>query len=102
MQNPKHKPLRDPAYIKHLHGERCLFTGAIGFSDPMHIGTLGKGIKSPDNEVLPISHTLHAHVGHQFGEISMIRREAPDDVIRLAFRALAREMHRAYQEERDQ
>lgn len=29
MMNPKNPPLRDPAYLKHLRGERCLITGRL-------------------------------------------------------------------------
>lgn len=91
--------VRDEKWIKHLRSERCLFTGQYGTDqdsiDPLHVGTLGKSVKSPDDEILPIAHHLHL-LGHQKGEMSMIREHAPDDVLRLAFRALAREMYAAW------
>lgn len=89
---PKNPPLRDRKYLDWLRTQRCLFTGQIGEVDPVHIGTAGRGLKSPDNEALPISHSLHANA-HWSGEITMIREFAPDDVLRAAFRALARERY---------
>lgn len=99
---PKNKPLRDKKYLIWLRGQQCALTGLYGSEidgiDAMHIGTAGKGIKSPDDEVLPVLHSLHRE-GHQSGEISMLRKHAPNDVLRAAFRALAREMYRKYKEE---
>lgn len=93
---PKLRPVIDEKWIKHLHTERCVITGIYGHEyetvDPAHIGTLGKGIKRGDNEVLPILHRFHAD-GHGTGEISMFRRELPDDVLRDALRAYARELY---------
>lgn len=89
------KPLRDRAYLDYLRTQRCLFTGQIGGVDPVHIGTHARGVKSPDNEAIPLAHHLHEN-GHQKGEVSMLRREAPNDVIRAAFRALAREIYRKW------
>lgn len=88
--------LRDRKYLDHLRTERCLITGQYGDEsdavDPMHIGTAGKGLKSPDNEALPIKHSLHV-MAHQNGEISMFRRHAPDWLLRSALRAYARELY---------
>ena len=92
MLLPKNKPLRDRKWLDHVRTMPCLITGQPGNVDPMHIGTAGKGLKSPDNEVLPIWHSLHA-LGHDSGEVSMLRKHAPDDVLRDAFRALARELY---------
>lgn len=92
----KHPLLRDRKYLDHLRTQPCILTGMqpseFSAVDPMHIGTAGKSLKSPDNEALPVSHTLHA-LAHQSGEISMLRAAAPDDVLRAAFRALARERY---------
>ena len=60
--------------------------------DPAHIGTAGKGIKSPDYEALPIIHSVH-HEMHQMGEMTVLRKRLPDDVLREALRALARERY---------
>lgn len=91
--------LRDRAYLDHLRSEPCILTGFRATDlegvDPAHIGTAGKGLKSPDDEALPIRHSLHAE-GHQTGEASMLRTHAPDWLIRAAFRALAREMYREW------
>lgn len=95
----KLEPIRDEAYLVFLRGERCILTGLPAQPNDsvvaMHVGTLGKGIKSSDAETLPILNSLHRE-GHQHGEVSMLRKHAPDDVIRAAFRALARERYRAW------
>ena len=88
--------LRDRKYLDHLREQRCILTGLYGNDneavDPVHIGTAGRGLKSSDDEALPIAHYLHVE-GHNHGEVSMLRKYAPDDVLRDAFRALAREMY---------
>lgn len=90
--------IRDPKYLLWLRTQRCLFTGLEASEydgvEAMHIGTAGKGLKSPDNEALPALHSWHREA-HQKGEVSKLR-EAPDDVIRAAFRALAREKYAEY------
>lgn len=95
--NPKTPPLRDRAYLDGLRLERCILTGLPAQPRdpvvPMHVGTLGKGIKIDDDCALPILSSLH-QLGHQKGEVSMLREHAPDDVLRDAFRALARERYR--------
>lgn len=93
--------LRDPAYLKWLRDQRCVFTGRLASEyetvEAMHIGTAGTGIKSPDNETLPALHSIHREA-HQKGEVTKLR-EAPDDVIRAAFRAYARELYARYKAE---
>lgn len=92
----KQPVLRDRKWLDELRTRRCVITGEYGNAnetvDPMHLGTLGKGIKAPDNEALPVIHRLHA-IAHQKGEITMLRLDAPADLVRAAFRALAREMY---------
>lgn len=87
---------RDRKYLDYLRSERCIFTGLHAQPgnavDPMHIGTAGKGIKSPDHWALPALHSHHA-AAHQGGEISYIRQHIPDDVLRAAMRALAKERY---------
>ena len=74
----------------------CILTGRTGNDsmtvDPMHIGTAGERLKSPDNECLPVIHSLHL-TAHTIGEISVLRHNAPDWLIREAFRAYAREFY---------
>lgn len=93
--------IRDREYLDGLRDERCLFTGLKGSDydaiDPMHIGTAGKGIKSSDDEVLPVLHSIHAKA-HQIGEVTVIRQMAPDWLIREMARAYAREL---YKEKKD-
>ena len=88
--------LRDREYLDWLRTQPCILTGFHGTDDegvdPAHIGTAGKGLKSPDDEALPIRHSLHAE-GHQSGEVSLLRHTAPDWLIRAAFRAYAREFY---------
>lgn len=94
--------LRDRRYLDYLRTQSCILTGQHGTDndgvDPCHIGTAGKGMKSPDNEVLPILHSLHVK-GHQSGEVSMIREHAPDWLIRAAMRAYAREFYAEWKAE---
>ena len=91
--------LRDRKYLDWLRGEPCIVTGLRGNDhetvDPAHIGTRGKGIKSPDNEVLPLLHSIHQEA-HNKGEMSVLREKLPDDVLRAALRALAREKYEEY------
>ena len=99
--HPKLLLVRDPKYLESLRDERCILTGIPGQThDPIvaaHIGTLGKGIKSSDDEALPFRSSLHM-LGHQKGEISMIRSYAPDALLRDAFRALARERYKQWKD----
>lgn len=91
--------LRDRKYLDWLRDQPCIVTGLRGTEenavDPAHVGTLGKGIKSPDNEALPLCHSLHA-LAHQRGEISMFREKAPDWLLRAALRAYARELYASW------
>ena len=94
--------VRDRKYLDYLREQPCILTGRVGHPeiesvDPMHIGTAGKGVKSSDDEALPVIHHLHAR-GHESGEISMLREVAPDWLLREAFRAYAREQYREWRE----
>lgn len=91
--------IRDRKYLEWLHSQPCIIAGIRGEVDPMHIGTAGKGLKSSDDEALPILHRYHAEA-HQKGEISMFRKHAPDWLLREAFRAYAREQYQRYLRER--
>jgi hypothetical protein len=95
--------VRDDDYRAWLKTQPCIITGRRpehgSVIDPLHVGTYGKGIKSPDNEMLPVFTGLHRQ-GHSSGEVSMFRQFLPDDVIRDALRAYAREMHARYLQER--
>lgn len=101
--NLKTPTLRDRAYLDFLRTQPCICTGSYGNDflgvDPAHIGTAGKGIKSPDNEALPLRHDCH-RLAHNMGEISFLRMHLPDDVLRAALRALAREKYREWKEGR--
>ena len=101
MMIPKTPPLRDRAYLDWLRTQRCIVTGRLGNEhetvDPCHVGSAGRGIKSPDNEVIPMLHSLHIQC-HQDGEISTLRELLPDDVLRAALRAYARERYAAWKD----
>ena len=99
---PKDKPLRDRVYLDYLKTQPCVLTGKRANEreaiDPMHIGTAGKGLKSPDNETLPVNHEDHRYA-HSHGETTMLRDHAPDWLIREAFRAYARQLYAAWKQE---
>jgi len=93
---PKSEIVRNQRWLDHLKTERCLITGQFGSEfegiDPAHIGTLGKGIKSSDDEVLPILHRFHV-LQPSIGEMTMWRKHLPDHVLRAALKAYARELY---------
>lgn len=93
---PKLKPIRDRRYLDFLKTQPCLFTGERE-TEPAHIGTLGKGIKSGDDEAIPLSWRLH-RLGHQHSEIAMIREHIPDWLLRACLRLFAQQMYREYKE----
>lgn len=96
---PKSKIVRDQVWLDHLKTERCLITGQFGNEyegvDPAHVGTLGRSIKSSDDEVLPILHRFHAKQPG-VGEITMFRENLPDAILRLALRAYGRELYQEW------
>lgn len=96
--------LRDQRYIDFLKTQRCVITGLLPTDResvvPIHIGTAGKALKSPDWEALPVIDHLHQE-GHRHGEISMLREHAPDWLLREAFRAYARELYQQWRERKD-
>lgn len=95
--------IRDRKYLDYLRTQPCIITGLRGTEDDpveaAHIGTAGKGLKSSDNEALPLCHSIHAEC-HQKGEMSTLRRLVPDWLLREALRAYAREMYREYLKEK--
>jgi hypothetical protein len=90
------KTLRDPAYLLHLRDEPCLFTGIRGSGQESvvaaHIGTAGKGIKSPDNEAIPVANHIHM-IMHSQGEASTMRKLMPDYILTLMAKAYARGLY---------
>jgi hypothetical protein len=69
-KTPDHKRIkdgvfRDKRWLKAIASQEipCALTGRYGCHGdqvvPMHIGTAGKAVKSPDNEVLPALDSLH-------------------------------------------
>jgi hypothetical protein len=96
---PKIEPIRDRKWLDFLRTQPCVLTGWAATEwdavDPMHIGTLGRGIKSGDDEALPVKHSLHVRA-HNEGEITMFRKHAPDWLIREAMRLYAKKMYQDY------
>lgn len=99
MLIPKTQIIRDRKYLEWLKTQPCAFTCLPGNDndaiDPMHIGTLGKGIKSSDDEAIPCLHSIHQEA-HQKGEMSVLRKVMPDWFLREALRAWAREEYRKW------
>lgn len=96
---PKLNLVRDPAWLKHQReNEPCIISGIRSHAsetvDPSHVGAF-KGMKRSDDETLPVLHQFHVE-GHNGGEMTMWRKRIPDDVLRAALRALARERYRAW------
>jgi hypothetical protein len=94
--------IRDRAYLDWLRMQPCILTGQRGNDseavDPAHIGQAGMGMKAGDDLALPVIHGLHLAM-HNEGEIAVIRKHAPDWLLREAFRAYAREQYRLYKRE---
>ena len=88
------KTFRSRKYLDAVREMRCIFTGLHSTEwetvDPAHIGTAGKGLKSPDNEVLPVIHGIHREM-HQRGEMTVLRERMSDILLRDMARAYARE-----------
>ena len=103
MLMPTNQPIiRDPRYLKWLRTQPCVITSHTATEDESvvaaHIGTAGKGIKSSDDETLPVLHSFHAEA-HAHGEITTFRKLAPDWLLRAALRAYAREMYQKWLKE---
>lgn len=90
---PKDPPVEDRPYLNWLRTQRCLFTGHEE-TEPAHIGTFGKGAKT-DEHAIPLSWRLH-RIGHQHGEISMIREHIPDWLLRECLRMYAANLYKQW------
>lgn len=103
MMFPKEKALRDQKWLDHLKTRPCLISGLYAHDAesvvPCHLGTRGRGIKSSDDEVLPLLNKYHV-MQPQLGEISMYREHLPDDVFLLCLKAYARQIYREWKEGR--
>jgi len=99
--------LRDRNYLDWLKGQSCVLTCLQGTEynaiDPAHIGTAGKGLKSPDNEALPILHSIHSEM-HQRGEMTVMLEYLSRNprLLRDMARAYARECYQEYLTNRPQ
>lgn len=68
--------VRDRKWLDHVRTLPCLVTGRRGHPevetvDPAHIGRGGTGIKSSDDEVIPLLHSVHLDC-HQRGEFTVL------------------------------
>ncbi len=91
--------LRDKGYLLHLRDERCIITGRKGSDTESvvaaHIGTGGKGLKSPDSHTLPMLQSVHTRC-HQYGEMTVLRQLIPDQLLRLMIQAYAEKQYKEY------
>ena len=104
---------RDSKWMKTIAAQAipCCLTGRMGREGdqvvPMHIGTAGKGIKSPDDEVLPALDSLHkashGQVTSNGFHTTMLEVLADDEsLLRDVLKAYAREIHSKWlQDEKD-
>lgn len=93
---PKLNPIRDRRYLDWLRTQPCIVSGVCGPSvDPAHISTMGKGIKSSDDECLPLLNSHHKWA-HDHGEMTFWRTQAPDWLLRAALKAYARELYQKW------
>lgn len=92
--------IRDKKYTTWLRTQRCVATGQYSNEydavEAAHIGTAGKGIKSSDDECLPMIHSEHME-SHR-GDASYWLRifETDPHLMRLCLRAYARELYKEY------
>ncbi len=94
--NPKLNLLRDRKYLDWVRTQACLIEGRNdGTVEPAHIGTAGKGVKSSDDEVIPLSHRHHAKA-HSVGEVRYLFDYLPIPILRKMLRLYARELYRQY------
>lgn len=88
--------VRDAKWLEHLRTEPCVISGLHASDSELvvaaHTGTAGRGIKSSDDEALPILNRYH-QMQPEVGEITMWRRHAPDWLLRAALRAYARTLY---------
>lgn len=95
--------IKDRKYLDYLREQPCIITGLRSSEyeavDPAHIGTAGKGLKT-DDEALPLLHSIHAEC-HRRGEMTVLREKLPNNVLRAALRALAREGYREWRNENE-
>lgn len=89
-ESPKLAIIRDRRYLDWIRERPDLLDGEAGTPwdpvEPAHIGTLGKGIKSSDDEVIPLRHSRHSR-GHNEGEMTVWRALMPDWLFRAVLLA---------------
>lgn len=94
--------IRDNKYLSYLRGQSCIICGRHADEnmtvEPCHIGTAGKGLKSSDNEAIPMCHAHHYQSHNGDGEMSFFRRWIPNTLLREALRAWAREQYDAWKD----
>jgi hypothetical protein len=97
---PKLSPVRDAKWMIALRDYPSVLTGLRGPTVVgMHLGSLGTGIKRCDSQALPGEQHYHK-LGHDKGEITMLREHVLDDVLRDALRLYAENMYRLWKDER--
>lgn len=98
VRGHKFRPIvDDEQYGIDLRKEPCTFTGLYGTEDDpvegMHIGNIGKGVKS-DNEQLPARHSIHS-ASHTKKTLKVLipYLEQNESLLRDILRAYAREKY---------
>jgi hypothetical protein len=68
MLIPKHKRVRDEAYLNTLRGTPCLVCKRGSQAHHLqHVGERGVGMKSGDDWAVPLCHACHEQL-HKFGD----------------------------------
>ena len=97
--HPKLNLVRDRKYLDWLRTQPCLIEGTRNPTvEAAHISTAGKGIKSGDDETIPLSHEHHAKA-HSLGEVRYLFDHLPLSILRTMVKMYAREMYRKYKHE---
>jgi hypothetical protein len=97
---PKLSPVRDARWMIALRDYPSVLTGVRGPTVVgMHLGSLGTGIKRSDAQVLPGEQHYHK-LGHDKGEITMLRENILNDVLMDALRLYAQKMYREWKDGR--
>lgn len=99
VAHPKLNPIRDRKYLDWLRTQPCLIEGMRGENvEPCHISTMGKGIKSSDDECIPLFHHHHAKA-HSLGEVRYLFDHLPLSVLRRMLKLYAKEIYKEYKRE---
>ena len=86
------------AEITKIHAREILDSRGNPTVEAAHISTAGKGIKSSDDETIPLSHEHHAKA-HSLGEVRYLFDHLPLSILRTMLKMYAREIYRTWKHE---